>query len=220
MNKAHQFWLDKWQTSDISFHRDQINPTITTYFPQCHLPQAARVLVPLCGKSLDMCWLMAQGYNVVGIELSAIAIETFFAEQQLTYTCEQRGDHVFYTAPQITIIQGDIFTLDTTHLEPCAGYYDRAALIALPAKLRMAYVATISQLLVTNAQGIVSSVDYTTSTQIGPPFNITDAEIQTLFADYTLEQLSYREQVPASKSLMAKGITTVTETVYKVIKLD
>jgi Thiopurine S-methyltransferase (TPMT). len=35
------------------------------------------VLVPLCGKSLDMDWLLDAGYKVFGIELSNIAIQAF-----------------------------------------------------------------------------------------------------------------------------------------------
>ena len=39
--------------------------------------------MPLCGKSLDMVWLAAQGHEVLGVELAPLAVEQFFAENEL-----------------------------------------------------------------------------------------------------------------------------------------
>ncbi|EXF43869.1 thiopurine s-methyltransferase [Pseudomonas sp. BAY1663] len=49
------------------------------------------MLVPLCGKSLDLAWLAGQGFNVLGVELSEKAVEAFFAEQQLEAEVSQAG---------------------------------------------------------------------------------------------------------------------------------
>ena len=48
-----------------------------------------RVFVPLCGKSLDMLWLAEQGHNVVGVEVVKQAIESFFEENDLTFSVEK-----------------------------------------------------------------------------------------------------------------------------------
>ena len=42
--------------------------------------------MPLCGKSLDLLWLAAQGHRVLGVEISPLAVDAFFAEQDLTPT--------------------------------------------------------------------------------------------------------------------------------------
>lgn len=47
------------------------------------LAQGSRVFVPLCGKSLDMIWLAQQGHEVIGVELSPVAVEDFFRENGL-----------------------------------------------------------------------------------------------------------------------------------------
>ena len=39
---------------------------------------------------------------------------------------------------------GDVFGVDAALLGDCAGVYDRAALIALPAEMRKRYVQTLS----------------------------------------------------------------------------
>mgnify|MGYP000992455332 CR=1 FL=1 len=65
----HGFWLERWRNGQIGFHNSEVNGMLLRHHAQ--LGAAARVLVPLCGKSLDMGWLAAQGHEVVGIELSA-----------------------------------------------------------------------------------------------------------------------------------------------------
>ena len=39
------------------------------------------MFVPLCGKSLDLEWLRDRGHAVMGVELSAVALESFCMEQ-------------------------------------------------------------------------------------------------------------------------------------------
>ena len=49
-------------------------------------PKNGHVFVPLCGKSVDMLWFAKQGLDVIGIELSEIAVTQFFAENDLQAT--------------------------------------------------------------------------------------------------------------------------------------
>jgi len=74
------FWHDRWRTAQIGFHRSSVDDNLIHHWRDLSLPKAARVLVPLCGKSLDLLWLRDQGHPVVGIELSDIALQTFFVE--------------------------------------------------------------------------------------------------------------------------------------------
>ena len=79
-----EFWLQRWQNSEIGFHRDEVNPNLLEYIDALGLKTGDSVLVPLCGKSKDMVWLAQRGVNVVGVELSEIAIAAFFEENQLS----------------------------------------------------------------------------------------------------------------------------------------
>ncbi len=78
------FWLERWQKSEIGFHSKEVQPALEKHWPALNVAKGARVLVPLCGKSLDMVWLAEQGYAVVGAELSELAVDAFFAERGLT----------------------------------------------------------------------------------------------------------------------------------------
>ena len=80
------FWHDRWTTGQLGFHEGRPNAHLTRWWPTLGLAANARVLVPLCGKSKDLAWLLAQGHTVVGVELSPIACAAFFAEQGLEPT--------------------------------------------------------------------------------------------------------------------------------------
>src|SRR3546814_20537351 len=90
-----------------------------------------------------MAWLAGQGHRVLGVELSALAVEQFFAENNLhpATTDSPMGRH--YVAGNIEVICGDIFGLDAATLAGCSGFYDRAALIALPPDMRRRYVEQV-----------------------------------------------------------------------------
>src|SRR5574340_1674544 len=75
-----EFWLERWERSEIGFHQGEINPYLLRYWKELHPACAGEVFVPLCGKSLDMVWLRQQGCKVLGVELSPIAVEDFFRE--------------------------------------------------------------------------------------------------------------------------------------------
>ncbi|SON79850.1 putative Thiopurine S-methyltransferase [Xanthomonas phaseoli pv. phaseoli] len=136
------FWLQRWHDGQTGFHQDEVMPLLQKHWPALQLPHAARVLVPLCGKTLDMHWLAAQGHRVLGVELSPLAVTQFFAEaglQPQRHT-SSAGEH--FIAGPIEIICGDAFALDRSVLADCMAVYDRAALVALPAELRRQYLHT------------------------------------------------------------------------------
>ena len=74
------FWHERWARDEIGFHRHEYNAHMTAFMHRLALTPGAHVLVPLCGKSLDLEWLLREGYRVTGIEISPRAIEAFFAE--------------------------------------------------------------------------------------------------------------------------------------------
>jgi len=78
-----EFWLQRWQQGQIGFHRGEGMPLLERHWPALQVAPGGRVLVPLCGKSLDMHWLAAQGHRVLGVEISPLAVQQFFAEAGL-----------------------------------------------------------------------------------------------------------------------------------------
>ena len=74
------FWHEAWEIGKTGFHMSSYNSTLLKFFPNLNIATGETVLVPLCGKSLDLIWLRDQGYKVIGVELSELAVLDFFKE--------------------------------------------------------------------------------------------------------------------------------------------
>lgn len=190
-----EFWLNKWREGETGFHMERVTPLLAKYWPSLGLASDARVLVPLCGKSLDMAWLAAQGHPVLGVELSSMAVEQFFEEHHLEPNEHDSALGRHYVAGNIEIICGDIFDLDGATLSSCAGVYDRAALVALPSDMRRRYVEHVYGALAPNYLGILLALEYRQSLMDGPPFSVERDEVLSLFTGHSRASESDRRDI-------------------------
>lgn len=86
---AAVYWENRWEEKNTGWHRDTVHEKLAKYMKELTGGRSnARVFVPLCGKSIDMLWLAEQGHEVVGVELSKLAIESFFKENNLEFSVE------------------------------------------------------------------------------------------------------------------------------------
>ena len=179
-----EFWHQRWQNNQIGFHEPDVNPLLAEYFDSLELATGSRVLVPLCGKSHDLTWLANQGYDVIGVELSTLAAESFFKEQNNKPTITELGKIRSYITDNITILVGDIFNVTEDIIDTILGatrstihaIYDRAALVALPESTRPRYTKHLIEIS-HNAKQLLISYQYDQSLMDGPPFSISDNEI-------------------------------------------
>jgi thiopurine S-methyltransferase len=173
------FWHNRWKTDRIGFHQSAFNPYLERFWPALNLAPGTTVLVPLCGKSRDLHWLRAQGHPVLGVELSPVAIAAFFDGHAVVTPL---GDHHRLHAGQahlagIQIIEGDLFTVPPACFAQVGAFYDRAAIIALPPKLRSRYLDKLATVLPVGAPGIMITIDYPKTEKDGPPFALTNDEL-------------------------------------------
>lgn len=210
------FWLQKWQEGQIGFHRHDVMPLLQKHWPSLQLPEGSRVLVPLCGKSLDMHWLAAQGHRVLGVELSPLAVSQFFEEAGLepVRTTSRYGEHV--SAGPIEIIVGDAFGLDPSLLADVVGVYDRAALIALPPAMRLRYRDTVYAALPAGCQGLLITLEYPQDEKAGPPFSVVQAEVEALFAaSWRHRLLERRDILDQEPRFREEGLSALETAVYR-----
>ena len=183
------FWHKKWQESDIGFHNSDAHPLLVKHFPALGLAPGSRVFLPLCGKTLDIHWLLAQGFQVVGAELSPIAIEQLFDELGVVPEITQQKDLQHYCAPNIDIFVGDIFNVTHNLIGQVDAIYDRAALVALPFDMRTHYTSHLKA-ITGNAKQLLICFVYDQNQLAGPPFSISDDEVKAHYnSDYTLKLL-------------------------------
>lgn len=202
----HAFWHSRWQTQQIGFHLDQANPLLVSHFHHLALTAGQCIFVPLCGKSLDIPWLLDQGLQVVGIELSPLAVKALFQELALTPEVDEMGAITCYRAGPLTVFNGDFFALSQTQLKQAQvgqidAVYDRAALVALPADMRPRYSQHLTA-LTAHAKQLLVSFDYDQSLQAGPPFSVDAQAVQQLYGkDFRLSLLA---DVPLAGGLKGK----------------
>jgi len=195
----HDFWHRRWAKNQIPFHEPQAHPLLLKHLPALALPAGSRLFLPLCGKTLDIGWLLAAGYRVVGAELSELAVQQLFEELEQTPSVSSLDSGLsLYQGPDLDVFVGDIFALDSDRLGSVEAVYDRAALIALPEAMRARYARQIGELSGKAAQLLIS-IEYDQTRQPGPPFSVAAPELQQLYGeDYRLQLL---ERLPLEGGL-------------------
>ena len=210
-----QFWLDKWQSREIGFHLDAAHPLLERHWPPPGAAEDSRVLVPLCGKSLDLAYLRRLGHRVVGVELSPLAVEQFFAEQGLRPDIGERGGMAVWEAEGIALYQGDFFALERELLPEIGAVYDRAALIALPPGRQPDYAARLMALVPAAAPMLLITLEYPGGEMQGPPFSTPAEQVERLFGQrYRAERLEARDALDDNPGLRARGLSALTEVAW------
>lgn len=218
------YWIQRWQQGRTGWHHDKPMPLLIEHWPALEVPPGTRVLVPLCGKSPDMIWLARQGMRVLGVELSAVAIESFLAENHLHASMHAGtgGTHYGITDPPgggIEIIQGDIFEADRAVLASCDAIYDRAALIALPTPVRRNYVRDVYGALPAGCRGLLITLAYPPQEMAGPPFPVDDDEVRHLFeAGWDIDRREHRDILASQPHFSEQGVTALHTSVYRLDK--
>lgn len=188
------FWLQRWQENRIGFHQAQINAHLENYWPRLGIAPGGTVFVPLCGKSLDMLWLAGQGYRVLGVELSPLAVDAFFTENGLKPDIQEHQAYTHYRCGEIEILCGDFFALTNDKLASVTAVYDRASLIALPPNMRPCYAEHLRAILPVRSPMLLITLDYPQVERQGPPFAVGDDEVRELYAEHwQVERIASRD---------------------------
>lgn len=203
------FWHQKWERGELGFHQSQPNPLLVKHFDHLKLDKSNRVFLPLCGMTVDISWLLGQGFHVVGVELSPLAIDQLFASLQIEPQVTRIDNLLHYRAPEIAILVGNFFDLSADQLGRVDAIYDRAALVALPEATRQSYAAHLIHLS-NAAPQLLITYEYDQSQMAGPPFAVPQPEIERLYN--TTYQLQRVEHIAVAGGL--KGQVASTESAW------
>jgi thiopurine S-methyltransferase len=213
------FWKARWESLQIGFHQATPNEYLTRHEARLTAGKKARILVPLCGKSLDMSYLAALGHAVVGVEVVEQAAFSFFADQRLAPSREVIGDVERLSAGGVAILRANMFDMTRALLGPVTAVFDRAALIALPGALRPRYVEHLVGLLDAGARILLVSITYDEARRRGPPFCVPEPEVRQLFSKRcTIEVLEEGDVLskPENARFAKSGMRSLLEQVFLV----
>jgi thiopurine S-methyltransferase len=203
------FWHQLWESNEIGFHQRAVNPLLAEYINVLSLVEGERLFLPLCGKTLDITWLLSKGYRVAGAELNKPAVEQLFSELGVEPRISAMGKLDCYSAENIDIFVGDIFDLSSEILGDVAAIYDRAALVALPEMMREKYRSHLLEITHTAPQ-LLLTFEYDQAALEGPPFSISPDDVKQYYSDkYSLSLLKQIE-VPGG----LKGKCEANETIW------
>ena len=214
-----EFWRQRWQSNQIGFHRTDTNPLLATYWRQLGITRGSTVFVPLCGKSLDMRFLEAQGHPVIGVELSEEAILAYFDEADESWERTEGFYLTRYAGTHSSLYCGDFFDLHTPDIFGIRGVYDRGALVALPETLRWKYVDHLLRIIPEHAHILLLTLEYDQSKVDGPPFAVHQEEVIALYSSRCrVDVLGSAETTEVPPKFSAAGLGRVREVVYHIVK--
>ncbi len=156
-------------------------PGLRKHWNSVQLPAEPEVLVPLCGKAIDMVWLEKQNAKVTGVEISEKAILEFMEENRRNYKTGSFADFTLYKTGSITIWRGDFLKLPKLKMPDFDLIYDKAALVALPKPMRSSYYHKLSELCSDKTSILLHHFLYNQDEMPGPPFSIGLDEIKSAF---------------------------------------
>ena len=205
-------WLQRWKNAETGFHQPVVNEYLIKYWDRL---AGSTVFIPLCGKTLDILWLANKGLQVIGIEISDIAIKEFFAENTLSYHKTTTRGFDIYESGNIKLICGDFFDLRPADFPAETNVFDRASLIALPPDVRKKYAQHLIEIMPNNTSVLLVCMNYAQNEMNGPPFSVSDEELQQLYRDsFQLTLLQSEEILENEPRFKARGLSKLEEKVY------
>ena len=190
----NNLWLKRWENREIGFNQNKVNPFLLQYFQSLNLNLNSKVLVPLCGKTIDISWLLSEGYAVRGIELSEIAVIELFEELNLVPNISTVGELKIYSRENLQVFVGDIFKVTSEILGEIDAIYDRAAIVALTKDLRIDYTTHL-RAITKNAPQLLLCFEYEQSLMNRTPYSVEEDEVKKHYAEHYELALLAREAI-------------------------
>jgi thiopurine S-methyltransferase len=211
----HAFWHERWQQNQIGFHNKAVNSHLQSFWPILQTAQNRKVFVPLSGKTKDILWLLELGCEVVAVELSPLAVQALFAENNLQPEVFQTECFTVNQIDGLRVYCGDFFQLTINELDVCTVVWDRASLVALPVNMREAYADHMQHLLNPGSQILLVAFNYHQTEMQGPPFSVNQQEVQVLYGSWCDVQLLCTEDIlDREPHFRDRGLTSMQEQVY------
>lgn len=213
--RDNALWQQCWRDNDTEFHQKTVNSALVRFWSALGLAPGDRIFVPLCGKSLDLLWLAAQGHSVVGVELSPIAVRAFFKNNRLQPARRKQGKFTLWQSGRIDILCGDLFDLTAADLGNVAAIFDRASLTALPEDIRHAYLAQLRNIVPAPCKILLLTTEEPEADETqDQPFAIAD-EISSLYARAYDIDLSHVESLfEADADPLIKALVRIEHKAY------
>tara|TARA_R110002072_G_scaffold64203_8_gene159914 strand:+ start:695 stop:1348 length:654 start_codon:yes stop_codon:yes gene_type:complete len=210
----HSRWLEAWENGNIGFHISEYHPLLVKYYESLKLEENSKILIPLSGKTLDILFFAKRAHNVVAVELSELAVQSFFEENHIPYEVKQNKHAKKYVSKDpklnIEIYCDDLFNLEEADFDLI---YDRASIVALPPEIRIEYRSFLQDKIKNAGQWFIISFEYVQEKMDGPPFSVPFNEIKSNTTKLEWKELESQTRKP-SERFQANGLDIFSQSAY------
>ncbi|XP_061162736.1 probable thiopurine S-methyltransferase [Saccostrea echinata] len=203
-------WKECWNTSDVDFHNPDLNELFLKYHKRMLTRPGMRIFVPLCGKAVEMKWLVDHGYKVVGLEVAPVPCKAFFDENHIPYQVSDigaiRGEKYESLDHKIVIYSCDFFHLTVDICGEFDGIWDSGGLNSMDVEDREAYIHRIRTVMGKGCVNLTEFVNFDKSIS-DVPWSMTTEDLKKGFGKgFKVEELT---KETASKRYQDQGCSSV-----------
>jgi thiopurine S-methyltransferase len=174
------YWQSRWNKNKTGWHMDSVYPPLPEIWSRLAIKPHARVLVPFCGKSLDLRWLTEQGHHVTGVDVSQKALHEVMHQNPHTFSQDSSHGFTIYRSDSLELWQGDFIKLPAQGIATPDIIYDKASIIAQPREQRKAYAQKVLELCGKKTRILLQTFEYKQEEMNGPPFSVDENEVREL----------------------------------------
>jgi thiopurine S-methyltransferase len=158
--------------------------------------------------------LADDGYHVIGVELSKIAIEAYFEARKVKPSREKRGRFIIWRERNVEIWCGDIFDLTKKELGDIRMLYDCASLTAFSPDSRPHYVEHFHEKLSQQSKILLMTTESPDEHQSNSALSI-DPEVRTLYEmNYDIQLLHGQDSLLIDPEYPDEPMSMMEEKVY------
>ncbi|KAG4080713.1 hypothetical protein HA402_013243 [Bradysia odoriphaga] len=198
------YWTDRWAQEKTGWHRSNVSRQLIENLPKlCDNVVSKTFFIPLCGKTVDIPYLYAQGHKVFGVEAVAKPIEELNEEHSLGLKFDAASSTYATDDGGIVIYCGDIFTCPFEKYGPFDCVWDRASFIAFEYAFRPAYSEMMQRSLKVKKEGatgeyhnfkyLMETLEYDREQFSGPPRATDASDMDTFFGSFANYEIVNRE---------------------------
>lgn len=210
------YWQSRWHKGNTGWHMDTVYPPLPTLWKLLDIKSASRVLVPMCGKSLDLYWLTEHSRKVIGVDVSSKAVQAVMQKHSESFSQTTSHNFTIYKSNSLELWKGDFMKLPAEEVTPIDLVYDKASIVALPPEKRPNYAHKIIELCNDSTHILLQTFEYIQEEMTGPPFSVDRKELQQLFGnDFTIQLVHEQSKLEELEPFQQRGLSSyLTEQIF------
>lgn len=214
-------WTDLWKNEKQAWHSDSVDEYLMKYLERCGWREEAyfNVLVPLCGKTVDIKWLLDRGCRVFGVEGVEQAVEALFHQHNLTYTIAplQHNDSLYQCESlPLKVFKCNFFDFPKYNTEKFEMVWDRGSFGSVQPCFRNKYVEVLKQAYASNFHHLISTLTYDQAEYTGgAPYSVDLQTTKQTFGDTISTELLERiECLEYARKSISTSLTAVHRHIF------